>query len=161
MKSVKKIKLLFWLSAGFIFLASTTFLFMPLTGNVYQPKRTLTIVLGATLWLSSIASYILLIAANIERRWFIKHKTNGDLRMNCLPGIISFFSNIPATISDVVMFTSFVAFVVIAFTKWKNEYISYVLLFMFYLSLNLHCMFNGRIYKSTKFKRARRDCSYD
>ena len=161
MRRVKKIKRLFWLAIAFIAIASGTFLLMPLVTEATQNRRMLTMAIGIAFWLSSIAGYALLIAANIERRWFINHKVDGDVKMNCLPGVISFFQNIPGTVFDVIMFMSLVMLLIIAFTKWRYNYISYILLSLFYLSLNLHSMFNGRIYKSTKFRRTRRDCSYD
>lgn len=161
MRIVKKIKRLFWLAIAFIAVASGTFLLMPLVTEATQNRRMLTMAIGIAFWLSSIAGYALLIAANIERRWFINHKVDGDVKMNCLPGVISFFQNILGTVFDVIMFMSLVMLLIIAFTKWRYDYISYILLSLFYLSLNLHSMFNGRIYKSTKFRRTRRDCSYD
>ena len=161
MRRVKKIKRLFWLAIAFIVVASGTFLLMPLVTEATQNRRMLTIAIGIEFWLSSIAGYALLLAANIERRWFINHKAYGDVKMNCLPGVISFFQNIPGTVFDVIMFMSLVMLLIITFTKWRYDYISYILLSLFYLSLNLHSMFNGRIYKSTKFRRTRRDCSYD
>lgn len=161
MRRVKKNKRLFWLAIAFIAVASGTFLLMPLVTEATQNRRMLTMAIGIAFWLSSIAGYALLIAANIERRWFINHKVDGDVKMNCLPGVISFFQNILGTVFDVIMFMSLVMLLIIAFTKWRYDYISYILLSLFYLSLNLHSMFNGRIYKSTKFRRTRRDCSYD
>lgn len=161
MRRVKKIKRLFWLAVAFIAVASGTFLLMPLVTDATQNRRMLAMAIGIAFWLSSIAGYALLIAANIERRWFISHRADGNLKMNCLPGVISFFQNILGTVFDVIMFMSLVMLLIIAFTKWRYDYISYILLSLFYLSLNLHSMFNGRIYKSTKFRRTRRDCSYD
>ena len=161
MRRVKKIKRLFWLAIAFIAVASGTFLLMPLVTEATQNRRMLTIAIGIAFWLSSIAGYALLLAANIERRWFINHKAYRDVKINCLPGVISFFQNIPGTVFDVIMFMSLVMLLIITFTKWRYDYISYILLSLFYLSLNLHSMFNGRIYKSTKFRRTRRDCSYD
>lgn len=159
MKRVKKIKRLFWLSVAFIVLASSAFLFMPLTVEANQNKRILMIAIGSSFWTLSAASYIFLILADKQRKWLINNRGNGNVRMDCLPGLISFFTNIPGTVFDVVMFTSLITLIIIAFTKWRYDYISYILLFLFYLSLNLHSMFNGRIYKSTKFKRIRRDCT--
>lgn len=161
MRRVKRIRRLFWLAIIFIILASASFLIMPPAVETIQSNRKPVIVIGATFWLSSITSYVLLIAANAERRWFISHRVDGNLRMDCFPGAISFFTNVPGTVFDVIMFTSLIALIVIAFTKWRYDYISYILLSLFYLSLNLHSMFNGRIYKSTKFRRTRRDCSYE
>ena len=117
MRRVKKIKRLFWLAIAFIVVASGTFLLMPLVTEATQNRRMLTIAIGIAFWLSSIAGYALLLAANIERRWFINHKAYGDVKMNCLPGVISFFQNIPGTVFDVIMFMSLVMLLIITFTK--------------------------------------------
>lgn len=161
MEKVKKIKRLFWLAIIFIILASSAFLFMPLTIASNENTRITTVAIGSAFWSLSVIGYALLISADIQRKWLIKNRGNGNAKMDCLPGLVTFFSNIPATVFDVIMFTSLIALIIIAFTKWRYDYISYILLFLFYLSLNLHSIFNGRIYKSTKFKRVRRECNYE
>lgn len=59
------------------------------------------------------------------------------------------------------MITSFVITAVILFTSLNDQYIIYVLLFLLTFSLNMHGVLNERIYKSTKFKRIRREESHD
>lgn len=160
MSTARKVERLFWLAVAFIVLASGTFLLMPLVNRENQNEGIWALVIGAVFWVSSIVSYTLLITANVKRKQYLNRQAGGDTKMNCLPGMISFFGNVPAIVSDVVMIAS-VLMLAVALTKWKYEYISYVLLFLFYLSLNLHGMFNGRIYKSIKIKNTRRDRSYE
>ena len=120
-----------------------------------------TVLIGLVFWISAIAGYVMIAMANSERKWFINRKVDGNVKMNCRPGIAEFFSNVPATVADVTMIMSFLLFVIIGFTEWKYEYISYILLFLLVFSLHMHCMFNGRIYKATKYKRTRRESSYE
>lgn len=161
MKNIRKIKRLFWLAVGFLFLMSATILFMPVVSKAGENNRQVFMLMGTVFWGSAIVGYTMILLANAERKWFLKNKVGIDNKMNCLPGIITFFANIPATIADVVTFLSVVLTVIINFTNRRYDYISYVLLFLLVLSLNMHCLFNGRIYKTTKFKRTRRVSGYE
>lgn len=161
MKNVRKIKRLFWLAVSFLFLMSGTILFMPMVSKTGENNRQVLLLIGTVFWISAIVGYTMLMLANSERKWFLKNKVGIDNKMNCLPGIITFFTNVPATIADVVAILSFVLMVIINFTDRRYDYISYVLLFLLVLSLNMHCLFNGRIYKTTKFKRTRRVSGYE
>ena len=95
--------------------------------------------------------------ANKERIRYISKQPNDDLSMGCRVGIMNFFSNIPSTVADVSMIMSFILFIIIIFTEHNNSYLSYVLLFILILSLNMHGLFNGRIYKTIKIKHKRRE----
>lgn len=161
MKNIRKIKRLFWLAVGFLFLMSATILFMPVVSKAGENNRQVFMLMGTVFWGSAIVGYTMLLLANAERKWFLKNKVGIDDKMNCLPGIITFFTNIPATIADVVAVLSIVLTVIINFTSRRYDYISYILLFLLVLSLNMHCLFNGRIYKTTKFKRTRRVSGYE
>lgn len=155
MKTIKKINLLFYFSVLSLVFMSSTILIMPIVDN------TVRILLGAAFWIFTVIGYALLIVANFERRWFINNKMDGNVRMDCLPGIATFFDNIPATIADTVMIISFIIFVICMITKLKYEYISYIVLFLLLLSINMHCLFNGRVYKATKIKRIEGDEIYE
>lgn len=151
MRIIKQINLLFYLSVFCFTCLSSTVLFMP-----FANERIHTVIVGIVFWGMAIVGTALIIMANSQRKWFIKTKMNGNVKMDCRPGIVTFFSNTPATVADVAMIISFVVFVIFMFTKIKYEYASYVALFMFLLSLSMHCLFNGRVYKSTKIKIRRR-----
>ncbi len=155
MKIIKKIRLLFYFSVLSLMLMSSTILIMPVVGDKVR------ILLGAAFWIFTVIGYALLIVANFERRWFINNKMDGNVQMDCLPGFATFFDNIPATIADTVMIISFIIFVICMITKLKYEYISYIVLFLLLLSVNMHCLFNGRVYKATKIKRIKGDEIYE
>lgn len=152
MKSVKKITCFFWLAVVFLLLMSVTILFMPMASKAGEDNRQVLLLMGTVFWGSAIIGHMMLIFANAKRKRFLKNEVGVDSKMNCLPGIITFFANVPATIADVVAILSLILTVVINFTNLKYDYISYVLLFLLILSLNMHCLFNGRIYKTTKYK---------
>lgn len=161
MRSIQKIRRLFWFAVVFIFLMSASILLMPIAVQMGEQDRKMTALIGIVFWFSAIAGYVLIVMANAERKRFIIRKVDGNVKMNCRSGIAEFFTNVPATFADVTMIMSFLMFVIIGFTKWRYEYISYVLLFLLVFSLHMHCLFNGRIYKVTKYKRTRRESSYE
>ena len=161
MRSILKIRRLFWFAVVFIFLMSASILLMPIAVKMGEQDRKMTVLIGVVFWLSAIAGYVLIAMANAERKWFIIRKIDGNVKMNCHPGIATFFTNVPATVFDVTMILSFLMLIIINFTDWRYEYVTYVLLFLMVQTLNMHCLFNGRIYKATKYKRTRRENSYE
>lgn len=162
MRVIRKIKQLFWSSIACFVLMSVTFLIMPIASSTatYTDRRVLFLV-GADFWVSALAGYILVAVANRDRKWFLIHKAGEDVRMDCRCGLLTFFSNTIATIFDSILFTSIGVAIITVFTEWKKGFLPYVLLFLITLSLNLHAMFNGRIYKVTKYKRVRRGTDYE
>ena len=161
MRSILKIRRLFWFAVVFIFLMSASILLMPIAVQMGEQDRKMTALIGIVFWLSAITGYTLIAMANAERKWFIIRKIDGNVKMNCHPGIATFFTNVPATVFDVTMILSFLMLIIINFTDWRYEYVTYVLLFLMVQTLNMHCLFNGRIYKATKYKRTRRENSYE
>lgn len=161
MRSIRRIKQLFWSAILFLSIMSATILFMPMIVKAGEQNRMVVVLLGMIFWISSITGYLMVAVADHERKWFINHRVDGNLKMNCRSGISTFFANIPATIFDVMMIASFLLFIIISFTEQKNEYISYVLLFFLVLSLNMHCLFNGRIYKLINLTLVRRERNYE
>ena len=132
MRSIQKIRRLFWFAVVFIFLMSASILLMPIAVRMGEQDRKMTALIGIVFWLSAKTGYTLNAMANTERKWFIIRKDD-----------------------------RFLMLIIINFTDWRYEYVTYVLLFLMVLSLNMHCLFNGRIYKATKYKRTRRESSYE
>lgn len=152
---VSTIKRLFWVSVIFLLLNAMTFLAMPFAADMAESGSFQwgLIVVGLTFWVSIVLGYMFLIMANIYRREFVRHRLHGDLAMGCRMGIISFFSTIPGVIGDTLFIAALIALVIIFLRGSINSYLTYVLLSVLIFSLNMHCMFNGRIYKATKYKR--------
>ena len=157
MTILKKVKTNLLLSVIFLSIHAATFLFMPLASKYAAATNRATLfALGILFWTAMAAGYVFLLIANVHRRQFVKKKLNGDYRMNSRIGILSFFKNTPATVADVVLFVSIAAFGMMLLFKATENYGTFVMLFLLDLSLNLHCILNGRIYKATKYKRMRR-----
>lgn len=113
-------------------------------------------LVGCIFWLPLLLGYILVILANLERKTFIRSRLDGDISMQCHMGVVTFFSNTPAVIADATLLAGSIALVIIYFCDVANQYITYVMLAIVSFSLNMHGLFNGRIYKTTKYKRTRR-----
>lgn len=150
MKEVKKINQLFWISVLALFLMSACILLMPLPDRIDEDSRIMTIVLGSLFWGTAIIGYVSIFLAERERKHLMKKKM--IITEKSLPGIRNFFSNSVAKVADVTMMISIIVFVIISFTDLIYEYVSYIILFLVIFSLNMHCLFNGRIYKMTKMK---------
>ena len=157
MRVIRRIKRLFWLSVLCFTVMSVTFLIMPVASSITtSSERQFPFLVGTIFWISAVTGYVLVVTANSKRRWFLIHRTDAKVNMNCHCGFLTFFSNTIATVFDSILITSIVVAVITVFTDWKNTFLPYILLFLITLSLNLHSMFNGRIYKVTKYKRVRR-----
>ena len=152
---VKTIKGLFWLSVGLLLLNAITFLFMPIATEAIENGsiRWGLMAVGSIFWVSIVLGYAFLIMANVYRREFVRNRPDGDLTMRCRIGIITFFSTIPGAIGDTLFIAALLALVITYLLGSINSYLTYVLLAVLSFSSNMHCLFNGRIYKTTKYKR--------
>ncbi len=150
MKGVKKINQLFGISVLALFLMSACILLMPLPNRIGEENRIMIILLGGVFWVTAIIGYLSIFLAGRECKCLIKKEMITEEKS--LPGIGKFFSNPLAKVADVTMIISIMLFVIINFTDLIYEYISYIILFFVIFSLNMHCLFNGRIYKMTKMK---------
>lgn len=152
MRTLGKIKRLFWSSVVCLTIMSAMFLLMPIVSDTTGKAKAWFYIVGIVFWVSLIAGYCLLGIANKEQRSFVVRKTQQDVSMNCRPGIITFFSNVPGTIADTVFIASLLATVIVCFTKLWGTYVSYILIFLVVISLNLHGLFNGKLYKVVTIK---------
>lgn len=161
MKSVYKMKKLFWSAVGSLFMMSASFLFMPVAANTTRRNPISVIMVGLMFWIFAIAGYVLLTLADRERKRFVlKHREDLNAQ-NGRPGIITFFSNIPAVVADTAMVCTVILLITAQFTKLKDTYFVYIMLFVLNFSLHMHCLFNGKIYLMTKIKGKRGETAYD
>lgn len=148
MEKVKKIKKLIYISLVFICIYSATILFMPLASDMSNKTNKMSvIILGMIFWLSFIIAYISLFLANRVRKSITIRKQDKS-RI----GLFSFFSNRSGIVADVLLLLSVVIFIISLFSPMANHWIIYIFLFFIVLSLNLHCIFNGKIYEISKSK---------
>lgn len=148
MSEVKKVKILFWSSFACEAVVSATFLWMPFIGE----NRIGQVTTGIIFWLFLICGYVCMGIANYFRKAYNPKTQWVALNIKRRIGLLHFFSNIPAAIFDMVFIVTLLIAVVTAFTKLKETYLPYLLISLILLSLNAHCMFNGRIYIFVNFK---------
>lgn len=165
MRKTNRMIIYFWLSAAFMLLMSTTFLIMPVAVDKAEQNRAIVVVVGLLFWLSALAGYGFVIAANYMRKKIMNMMSNSSSLHTGRMGLLSFFSNIYASVADTAMILSFVLFVAINFTEYKTSFLAYILLFLLIFSLHMHSMLNGKIFKliqaSKNIKNVRRSSSHE
>lgn len=160
---IRRIKVGFWTATVFFLLNALTILIMPAAVGISQntDSQVVLILLGSVFWSSLVAAYIIVYLANNNRKYFIVQRLDRDISMGCHMGLITFFDNTPAAIVDTTMFASIIALIILFFSGAINDYITYVVIAILVFTLNMHSMFNGRIYKTTKYRRVRRENNYE
>ena len=148
MSEICKAKILFWVSFACEAVVSATFLWMPFVGETQSGQ----IITGILFWLFLICGYVCIGLANHFRKKYNLKTHRRWLHAQQKIGLFDFFSNIPAAIFDALLIAALLIAVVAAFTKLKETYLPYPLLSLILLSMNAHCMFNGRVYIFTNFK---------
>ncbi len=157
MAIIKRVKTNLILAIIFLSIHAATFLLMPLASEYADVTHRISLIaLGSTFWAAMLAGYVFLLIANVHRRQFARKKLNGDYRMNSRIGVLTFFANTPAIVADIILFVSIAVFGAMLLFKATENYGTFVMLFLLDLSMNLHCILNGRIYKTTKYRPVRR-----
>lgn len=152
---VKEIRWLFWIAVGCFAAHAISYLLMPAAMRTFEngESKGLLLVVGCLFWLPLLVGYSLVILANSKRKVFIRARLNGDISMQCRVGAVTFFSNTPAIIADAALLSGSIALVIIYFCDVTSRYIAYAMLAIVSFSLNAHGLFNGRIYRTVKYKK--------
>lgn len=157
MRIIHTIRKQFWLSVGLLTGMSATFLFMPWASAFADRTGDWSIRLtGMLFWLFTITGYVTVIRANNNRKKFLSKKFGRDIQKDVRPGVLCFFSNRYAEVIDIMLAIFATAFVVLLFTRLKNTYFIIVILSFLIWAANMHCLFNGRIYRITKYNHKER-----
>lgn len=153
MKTIQRIRKRFWLSAALLTAMSATFLFMPLASEMAGKTGGWSIrILGGLFWLLAITGYGTVIRANAGRKKYLQKRFGRDIQEKFRPGVFCFFSNKAAEIVDIMLILFAIAFVVAIATRLSRTYYIFVILSLFIWAANMHCLFNGRIYRITKYE---------
>lgn len=138
---MKKLKICFFVSIIFLTIGAASFLFMPIARDSSSATYKIPLLInGLVFWISFIIGYFFVFLSNAMRKKIIKIKGK--------PGIAGFCSNIYATIFDFLLIISFISLVVLLVIHQAELYITFVVLFLLVLSINMHAMFNGKIFKT-------------
>lgn len=154
MRTVHRIKMLFYLSAFFLTLMSFTIMLMPRASESAITTNNLSVILvGAFFWVLAIHGYGILGVANHKRKRFWIKRLGWDIQKNYRPGFLCFSANRIAEVFDIMMVIFLISSLVVAFTPWRNTFFFIVLLSLLVWAVNMHSLFNGRIYRITKYKK--------
>lgn len=151
MKPIARIRKWFWYSAGILTVLPVTIMFMPMIFELAGEHIWVVRFQGAVFWLLAIAGYGALWIANRWRKAFLLKKFGRDIQKNLKPGIVCIFSNPLAEMVDIMFLIFAVAFIISLCTPLRDTYYVVVMLSCFIWAVNMHCLFNGKIYRITKF----------
>lgn len=140
---------LIWLglSIFFFLMLSVSFLLMPLGSEI--PNESLspyTLVAGLMFWTSMVMGIVTqCVLANRRRGWYTIHRIR-KARSTQKIGLISFFKNFYAIISDVVATISLAGLVISMVVTQGTGYVCYVFVSLFVFSFSMHCILNGKVF---------------
>lgn len=102
--------------------------------------RIISLVLSLCFWIGILIGYIYM---------FIFYRKKDKKSLKGRVGIISFFTNMYAVISDIIMILDISLIVILSLINFKMALIYSLLLGILFLTINLHCIFNGRVFNNS------------
>ena len=151
MSIIQTIRRQFWLSVGLLTAMSATLLLMPWASGIADRTGNWSIrIVGVLFWLFAIAGYSMVMKANANRKRFLHKRFGCDTQTNLKPGVFCVFSNKMAEIADIMLVIFAMAFLVALFTQLKSTYYIIVILSCLVWAANMHCLFNGKVYRTIK-----------
>lgn len=110
--------------------------------------KVMSITVSLMLWISLFVGYIFMI---------LFYRKSSDKKLKGKIGLISFFTNKFAVITDLLMILSVILMVVLSLLNVYTNVIYALLVSIFFISLNLHCVFNGKIFNNIISKKRGRE----
>lgn len=127
-------------------LATIALLLIPL----FENPDVVNYILAGVFWLAIIAECILFRICTIERMKYEKiYKIQHRQKLPI--GLITFISNAEAVIADTVLLFSALSLTAIAIFQIRSNWFILLVIVLLFLSLNLHCILNGRNYRYYKW----------
>ena len=155
MGAIQRIKHRFWLSVVLLTLMSLTILVVPATAQDDAKDTIWPIVIAILFWLLALLGYWAIFSANKKRKRFLFKRFGRDIQLNFRPGALCFFSNPIATTADISVMVAMLLFGIAMLTPLKDTYLIVILLSLFTWAANMHCLFNSRTFRITKYKTKR------
>lgn len=146
MKIVKKLSTLLITSIVSYSIMSLDFLIMPIGNSVTDKSmRWLDILTGLIFWLGLISGTVLYVIFSKEcKKWYENNKGNKDIYKEKNIGLISFFSNRAALVSDICLIVSVLLFVILMIFTDRTSYICYISIMLLVFFFTMHCVLNGK-----------------
>ena len=128
------------------FLMSVTFLFMPLE-TLEESIDNYSNILGILFWVFLAIGVITQFVLSYRLKLWCRTDKNALLKSKRMSyGVIAFWKNPPARISDAVMLISIVGLVISILATDATGYMCYVFVSLLVFAFCSHCIFNGKIY---------------
>ncbi len=135
-----KMKLNLIISVILMFISSFSLIIIPFSDfNGITIQKVLAYVIGAVFWLFLVAAWTIQI--------ILSKQIKSDSKKF---GLISFFSNKIAIAADIIALISLVATILMTIISGEvviPEIVSYLIISVFFFSLQMHCVCNGKIFK--------------
>ena len=148
---MRKMIIFLLLSVVLLFIGSASIVFMPLSSNISNAEFKLPVIInGLVFWISFIFGYLSLALANSQCK-----KINCE-KVKRKAGLFCFFSNRYAKVFDVLMVVSFIALVLMMIFGKTLYYVIFIILALLVFSINMHCIFNGRVVRTIIYKNEER-----
>lgn len=145
-----KKKQLFFLYTVFLFVLAVSVALMPF--GDYESQKWAMYILGAVFWIGFIGTIVISVIINSLRK---KSKDfNQDLVCFKNVGIINFFKNKEAAVSDIAMFVSIAGFI-ISRLFLKELIAMFIFAALIVFSFGMHCMLNGINYRFIQYEAGR------
>ena len=130
------------------FIFSISFLLMPIEAKgVEQGPNVVTVVAGIMFWIGLLVGIIAQICLSASRKnWFNKNRVRLPLSNQPKLGLITFFRNKIAIISDVLLIVALVGLIVSVMLTDATGYACYIFITLTTFSFCSHCIFNGKNY---------------
>ena len=142
MRKNGKIRKWLYISILSSFVYSGTILLMPIASeNISSNNKVSIMIVGLIFWAFFILTYMSL--------FFAKKKAKSiktEMKSQSI-GLFKFFSNRLAIIADCGLVISIIAFIISLFLPHSLSWLVYIILSILVLTLNLHSIFNGKIYR--------------
>lgn len=146
MQNKKSISLLLILSICSFFIMSADFLIMPI-GNSFadQNMKWFDILTGTIFWGFLISGIVLFVLFSKKCRKYMINSDGNNYKKKAI-GILSFFSNRYAIVSDICLIFSIVFFVTLMIFTNRTSYICYISIMLFAFFISMHCILNGKYF---------------
>ena len=139
---MKKFRLYFWLSVICVWVETIALLSVPFLNHIQSQNtnQLISYVVAGIFWLGMIMEQIFLWSANAQRK-----RLNNSSEFPI--GLISFWKTTNGKIADIILIISILLIVILNLLKVSTGWIVLFSILILFLSIQLHCFYNGRNYQ--------------
>lgn len=148
-RKMQKKKMLYLYMAFLAVLSISVFL-MPIGIEIADRTRILTYLSGVMFWVSLFGTISIALFITYKRKKSKEFADDDSGRKRL--GVIHFFQNRPAIISDVLLFVSLIGFIITRVLS-ETTIFPFVFLSLFIFSFGMHCMLNGSNYNYINYQK--------